>query len=137
MFPVAAAFVVGQQRQARLFFKAGAFELEQGIFGAVQKAGLEVVECQCMLGAVAVVGAQVGAREQVLVHAHRALVFTTTAEQVAQRKVQLRRVGVVLYGFNEGVNGLVLLFVEQEVQAFEVGLGRLLVLQLQLANVHA
>ena len=59
--------------------------------------------------------------QQVLVHAHRALELAAAAEQVAQREVQLGGVGVVLHGLDEGVDGLVLLFVEQQVQALEVG----------------
>jgi hypothetical protein len=70
-----------------------------------------------MLRAVAVGRAQVAARQQVLVHPHGALVFAAAAEQVAQREVQLGGVGVVLDRLDEGVDGLVLLLVEQEVQA--------------------
>jgi hypothetical protein len=73
----------------------------------------------------------------VLVHAHRALVFAAAAKQVAEREVQLLRVGVVLHGLDEGVDGLVLLLVEQEVEAAKVGLGRLAVLEPELPDVEA
>ena len=61
--------------------------------------------------------AQVGAAEQVLVHAHRALVLAAAAEQVAEREVQLGGVRVLLHRLDEGVDRLVVLLVEQEVQA--------------------
>ena len=134
--PVARAFVVGQARQAGLRFEGGAFELEQRVFGAVEQAGLEEVQRQGVLGALAVGFGEVAAREQVFVHAHGALVFATAAEQVAQREVQLGGVGVVLHGLDEGVDGLVLLLVEQEVQAAEVGLGVAPVFDAQLAQVQ-
>ncbi len=70
-------------------------------------------------------------------HAHRALVFAAAAKQVAQRKVQFGGVGVALHGLDERINGLVLLLIEQEIQAFEVGLGRLAVFNAQLAQVQA
>jgi hypothetical protein len=72
--------------------KGGAFQARQGVFGAVQQARLEEVQRQCVLGTLAVFGAQ-GRRaaEQVLVYAHGAVVFAAAAEQVAQGKVQLRR----------------------------------------------
>jgi hypothetical protein len=41
-----------------------------------------------------------------------------------------------LHGFNEGVNGLVLLLVEQKVQSLEVSLGCLAVLDAQLPEVQ-
>ena len=69
-------------------------------------------------------------------HAHGTVVFAAPPEQVAQGEVQLRRVWVVLHGFDESIDGLVLLLVQQEVQALEVGLGCLPVLQAQLAQVE-
>ena len=72
-----------------------------------------------------------------LVHAHRALVLATTPEQVAERKVQFLRVGIVLHCFDESIDGLVLLLVEQEGQAPEIRLGRLPVFHAQLAQVEA
>ncbi|MNV20237.1 hypothetical protein D3C71_1111280 [compost metagenome] len=107
----------------------------QGFFRAVKQAGLEEVERQRVLGAFAVGAGEVAAREQVLVHAHGAVVFAPAAEQIAEGKVQFRRIGIVLHGLDESVDGLVLLLVEQEVQAFEIGLGRAAVFCTQLAQV--
>jgi hypothetical protein len=98
---------------------------------AFRKSSASACWARCAVGA-----AQVAARQQVLVHAHGALVLAAAAEQVAQREVQLGGVGVVLHRLDEGVDGLVLLFVEQEVQAAEVGLGRLPVLDAQLPQVQ-
>ena len=68
-------------------------------------------------------------------HAHGTVVFAAAAKQVAERKVQLGGVRVVLNRLDEGVDGLILLLVEQVVQALEVGLGRATVLVAQLAQV--
>ena len=89
-----------------------------------------------MLSTVAVIGADVAPREQMLVHPNRALVLAPASKQIAQREMQFRRVGIVLDGLNEGVNGLVLLLVEQKVQAPEIGFGCLPVFQAQLAHVQ-
>ena len=75
--------------------------------------------------------------QQVLVHTHRALELAAAAEQVAQREVQLGGVGVVLHRLDEGVDGLVLLLVQQQVQALEVGAWRILALAPELAQVEA
>jgi hypothetical protein len=95
----------------------------QGQFCAIKQAGTHEVLGQPVLGTVALGRRQVGTTEQVLVHAHGPLVFTTPAKQVAQCEVQIAGVGVLLNGLDEGVNGLVVLFVEQKIQPLEVGLG--------------
>ena len=69
-------------------------------------------------------------------HPHGPFVVPPAAEQVAQGKVQLGRVGIVLHRFNEGVNRLVLLLIEQEVQPSEIGLGGLPVLDAKLPQVQ-
>ncbi|MNJ80193.1 hypothetical protein D3C77_784840 [compost metagenome] len=68
---------------------------------------------------------------------HGAVVFAAAAKQVAQRKVQFGRIGVVLHGLDEGIDGLVQLFVEQKVQALEVGLGSAAAFRAHLARVKA
>ena len=86
-----------------------------------------------MLGAIALGARKVGAMQQVLVHAHRTLVFAAPAEQVAEREVQLGGVGVLLDRLDERVDRLVVLFVEQQVQALVVGLRRIALLTPPLA----
>ncbi|MNV72719.1 hypothetical protein D3C71_1658270 [compost metagenome] len=51
--------------------------------------------------------------------------------------MQLRRIRVLLNGLDEGVDGLVLLLVEQKIQSLEVGLGCAAVFGAQLAQVKA
>ena len=68
-------------------------------------------------------------------HPHGTLVFAAPAEQVAQGKVKLRGVRIVLDGFNKGINGLVLLLVKQKIQALEVGFGGTPVLQSHLPQI--
>ncbi len=126
-----------QQREARFGVEHRALERFEGLLRAVEQAGLHEVLRQRVLGAFALAGGQVGALEQVLVHAHGALVLAAAAEQVAEREVQLGGVGVVLHRLDEGVDRLVVLLVEQQVQALVVGLGRLLLLALPLAQVEA
>ena len=90
-----------------------------------------------MLRPVAVGAAQVATREQVFVDPYRALILAPAAKQVAEREVQFLRVGVVLHRLDEGIDRLVLLLVEQEVETAKVGLGRLPVLEPQLPQVEA
>jgi hypothetical protein len=51
--------------------------------------------------------------------------------------MQVHRVGVVLDGLDEGVYGLVLLLVEQQAQALEVGSRCIAMLFLRLAQIQA
>ena len=134
--PVAAAFIVGQQSQTRLCFKRCSFELEQRVFGTVEQAGLEVVQRQRMLGALAIGQAEVATREQMVMHPHGAFVLAAAAKQVAQRKVQFGGVRVVLNRFDEGIDGLVLLLVEQEIQTLEIGFRGLAIFKAQLAQIE-
>ena len=133
--PVVRALKNRQQGQLRLAVKSSAVQRAPGFFGAVKEPCLHEVLRQGELRAVAVDAAQIGALQKVLVHAHRALKFAATAEQVAQREVQLRCVRVVLYGFDEGVDGFVLLLIEQEVQTMKVGPRRVALAASKLANV--
>ena len=70
-------------------------------------------------------------------NANGALVFTPPAKQIAQRKMQLRGIGIVLDCLNESVNGFVLLLVEQKIQPFEIGPGCLSIVDAQLAQVQS
>jgi len=116
----------------RLRLVGRAFELAQGRLGAIEKPRLEVIQREGVLGPIAVGLAQVAACHQVLVNTYGALEFAAPAKQIAQGEMQFGRVRIVLNRFNEGVNRLVLLLIEQVVQALEIGLGGLPVLQPQL-----
>ena len=63
---------------------------------------------------------QIGAAQQVLMHANRAVSLTAAAEQVTQRKVQLDRFRVEFDDFDKRVDRLIGLLIEQEIQATEV-----------------
>ena len=59
--PVAGALVQGKQRQPGLLLVAGAVQLAQRFFSAVEQAGFEKVECQSVLRAFTVGDGQVSA----------------------------------------------------------------------------
>ena len=120
-WPFARAFVQRQQRQLRIAVKFAARQSAVRGLGAVEQPGLHEVLRQRMLGPVVVAGLEVAALQQVLVHTHGAFEFAAAPKQVAQRKVQFGGVGVVLHRFDEGIDGLVLLLIQQQVQAREVG----------------
>jgi len=69
-------------------------------------------------------------------HTNGALKLTPSPKEVAQGEVQLCGVGVKLDGLYESINGLVLLLVEQIVQAFEIGFGVLAIFKPQLSEVQ-
>ena len=68
-----------------------------------------------------------------LVYAHGTFEFTTAAKQIAQCKMQFRGIRVALNRFDERVNRLVLLLIEQIIQALEIGFGVAAVFHAQLA----
>jgi hypothetical protein len=75
--------------------------------------------------------------QQVLVHPNGAFELTPATEQVAQRKVQIGGVGIVLDGLDEGIDGFVLLLVEQQVQALEIGARRITAVATELPQIEA
>ena len=68
----------------------------------------------------ALLGRQVGAIEQVLVHPDRAVDLALPAKQVAEREVQVDRLRIDLDDLDERFDGLVGLLVEQEIQAAKI-----------------
>ena len=137
LWPVATALVIGQQGEARLRLKRRAFELEQGSLGAIEQTGFQIVQGQRVLSTLMIGLVQVAARQQVLVHANGTFILAAPAKQISQREVQLRCVRVVLYRFDESINRLVLLFIEEEIQSLEIGLGCLPIFKAKLAQVQA
>ena len=135
LLPITGALVNRQQGQQGLRCECGVHQRAQGCFSAVQDTGFHIVQGQVVLGAFAVGAAQVGAGQQVLVHPHRAFKLATAAEQIAQREVQFGSVWIPLNRFNEGVNRLVLLLIQQVVQTFEIGFGVAAVFQSKLSQV--
>ena len=90
-----------------------------------------------MLGTVALGLSQVAARHQVLMHTHSPLVLASPTKQITQGKMQLGRVRVVLHSFDESINRLVLLLIQQKIQALEVRLGCLAIFNAQLPQIQA
>ena len=64
---------------------------------------------------------EIGPVDQVLVHADGAFGLAAPAEQVAECEVQFDRLGIDLGHFEEGIDGLVRLLVEQEVETLKIG----------------
>ena len=87
-------------------------QLQEHLLGAIQQAGLEIVLRQLVQRGHALVGAEVGAIDQVLVHADRALDLAAPAEQAAQREVQLDRLRIDLDHLDERLDGLVGLLID-------------------------
>ena len=135
--PVARSLVQVEQREPGLGVERRPGERAVRLLGAIEEACLHVVLRQAVLCLVALLLGQVGTAEQVLVDAHGSLVLTAPAEQVAEREVELRRVRVLLHGLDEGVDRLVVLLVEQQVETLVVDLGRFLALAPELARVEA
>jgi hypothetical protein len=135
--PVARPLEQAQQRETRLGSKGSSFKRAIGRLGPVKQTGLHEVLGQRVLSADALALRQVGPVEQVLVDAHRALVFAPAPEQVAEREVKIGRVRVLLDRLDERVDRLVVLLVEQQVQALVVDLRRVLLLTPPLPHIHA
>ena len=81
--PIARAFGQTQQRESGFGLERRALQRAEGLFGAVEQAGLHEILGQPMLGAFAVGGGQVGTLQQVLVHPYCTLELAAAAKQVA------------------------------------------------------
>ncbi len=121
--------------QGRLV-QTGAAQTEEDILGAVEQAGLEIIVPQFSQGLQARLIPQPLALDEVLMHADGPIGLAAAAKQVAQGEVQLDRLGVHLGGLQEGVDGLVWLLVEQEVESLEIGLGQGARLADDMPDVH-
>src|SRR5690606_15961498 len=80
----------------------------------------QVILAQLVLRMHFLVLRQVRTRQQVLVNADRTLGLATAAKQVTQRKMQFDRFRIQLDDFDEGIDRLVRLLVQQEIQSPEV-----------------
>ena len=111
-----------EQARERLQALRAVAQPREDLLGAVEEPGLQVVLAELEQRLDALLGGEVGALEQVLVHADRALVLAAAAEEAPEREVQLDRLRVDLHHLDERLDRLVGLLVQQEVQALEVGL---------------
>src|SRR5437879_3853165 len=137
LHPVLFLLVDLEQEFQRLGTMRRAPELEEHLFRAIEKPGLEVVLPQLDHRVQPLLGAQIRALEQVPVHADRALGLAAAAEQAPQREVQLDRLRVDLDHLDEGLDRLVGLLVEQEIEALEIRTPQLPRFQKELLDVDA
>src|SRR5690606_3544304 len=94
--------------------------LESGLC-TVQQTGLEKVLPQFAKRLQAMIFADVLTIDQQLMDTDRAIGLTAAAEQAAEGEVQLDGLWIDAHRLDEGVDGLVRLLVEQEVEAAQVG----------------
>src|SRR5688572_30094750 len=118
--PVLLLLVDLEQEAARGHALIGAFQPGKNLFRTIENTCLEVVLAELHLRLQLLFGGEVGAVEQVLVHADRAVVLAAAAEQAAEREMQLDGFRVDLHHLDERLDRLVGLLVQQEVQALEV-----------------
>ena len=118
--PILFDLVDGQQRALRAERVFAGLERAERFLRAIQQARLQEILAEFEQRVIALGDRQVGATQEILMHADRAVGLAAPAKQVAERKVQFDGFGIELRDFDEGVDRLVVLLVEQEVQAAEV-----------------
>src|SRR5436190_17614536 len=118
--PVLLLFVDLQQMRARRRRLRAVFQLLEHFLSAIEDAGLQVVLPQLGERDHALLLRQVGALQQVLVHADCAVILAAPAKETAEGEVQLDRLGIDLHHFDERLDRLVGLLVQQEVEALEI-----------------
>src|SRR5690606_34775179 len=91
------------------------------VLGTVDQAGAQVVLAELEERVLALLGVEVAPLDQVLVDPDRPVGLAPTPEQVAEGEMQLDRLGIDLHHVDEGVDRLVGLLVEEEVESAEVG----------------
>src|SRR3954452_10470752 len=95
-------------------------ELLEHFLGAIEDPRLEVILAELGQRHDLLVLRQIGALEQVLMHADGAVVFAAAAEEAAEREMEIYRLRVDLHHLDEGLDRLVGLLVQQEVEALEI-----------------
>jgi hypothetical protein len=135
--PVLLLLVDLEQARLRLRGRGGLLQAAEHLLRAVEDARLQVVLAERGERGELLLGREVGALEQVLVHADRAVVLAAAPEQAAEREMQLDRLGIDLHHLDERLDRLVGLLVHEEVQALEVRLRQRARLAHQVADVDA
>src|SRR5512145_133326 len=118
--PVLLLLIDLEQEAARGHCLASALEPRKELLGAIENARLEVILAKLHLRLQLLLRPEVGAVEEVLMHADRAVVLAAAAEETPEREMQLHGFGVDLDHLDEGFDRLVGLLVQQEVQALEI-----------------
>src|SRR5213596_1144567 len=137
LHPVLFLLIDLEQEFQRLGAMRRALELEKRLFSTIEKPSLEIVLPQLDHGVQALLPAQIRTFQQVPVHADRALGLAAAAEQAPEREVQLDRLRVDLDHLDEGLDRLVGLLVQQEVEAPEIRARQLPRFREQLLDVDA
>ncbi len=119
-----------------MLFVLRALQLSEHLFGTIQQTGLQIVLRQFVQRSELLFRRQIGALQQVLVHADRSLDFAPPPEQAAQRKMQFDGLRIDLHDLDEGFDRLVRLLVEKEIQALEVRKRERARFGQQLLDVH-
>ena len=109
-----------KQKLESLLLVLRALQFAKQFFGSVKQTGFQVVlrefvECGHFL-----LWREVGPVEQVLVHADRALHFAAAAEQAAECEMQLDGLRIDLDDFDERLDGLVRLLVQEKIEPLEI-----------------
>lgn len=104
-------------RAERIF--AGVERLER-FLGAIEQARLQEILSEFVERVIAFRDRQIGAAQQILMHANRAIGLSATAKQIAEREMQFDRFGIELGDFDERIDRLVVLLVEQKIEAAKI-----------------
>jgi hypothetical protein len=126
-----------EQETECLLVEIGAEKLREMLFGAVEQSRLQVVLRELEDRLPALHRLQVRALGQVLMHADGALDFAPAPEQAPQREMQLDGLRVDLHHFDEGLDRLVRLLVQEKVEALEVRAGKSARLGYDLLDIDA
>ena len=121
LFPVALLLVDGHQaRQRTLEKQILVCKLTKQAFGAIEHARTQIILCKLVACLVAVCCLEIGARDQVLVHAQGTVDLALPTEQVAEREMGFGRVVVDFEHAHEGGDRLVGVVVDQLAYAAQV-----------------
>ena len=120
LLPVFFLLVDFQQELQRVLRVRGAFEPEEELLRAIEQPCLEVVLRELEERCAFLVFLQVRALDQVLVHADRALELPAAAKKAAEREMELHCLRIDFDHFDESLDRLVGLLVQQEIEPLEV-----------------
>src|SRR5258706_7315046 len=109
-----------QQELETLLFVECALQLGEQLFRPVQQPRLQIVLCKFVQRRHLLLGHQIRPLEQVFVHADGALHFAAAAEQAAECEVQFYSLRIDLYDLDKGLDSLVGLLVEEEIESLEI-----------------
>ena len=110
--PFLFALINFEQRPARLRAILRIHKKIEGLFGAIQKPGFQVILSELVLCVHQVILRKIGTCEQILVHPDCALDFASPAKQVTQREMQFDSFRIELDDLDECIDRLIRLFIQ-------------------------